>query len=187
MDRISDLAYDAAELRNSSEVDPEIVKKKSDNVLQAKILLDQVRKEHLVSMRKQELEEEREKYIHNVEKIAKDVEKQEINEMFKAADRAIDREDSMFESLVAAIRGKCFVTLFSNSNSFVVSAFKAYRNKIYLFGNKQEIMRLVAEGEKAIEAENFDKLRNVVANMVVYLRGYAQNSGIGDIANIMRG
>lgn len=187
LDRILDLAQDAAELRNSSEVDPEIVKKKSDNVLQAKILLDQVRKENLVSMRKQELEEERKNYTDTVEKVAKDVEKQEINEMFKSADRVIDREDSMFESLVTAIRGKCFITLFSNSDSFVVSVFKAYRNRLYMFSSKQEVMRLVAEGEKAIESENFDKLRNVVANMVGYLRGSAQNSGIGDIANIMRG
>ena len=94
--KVQKLAQEAIDLQDAPSIDPEAVKKNNDNLLEAKKLLDQVRKDNLRPMRERDLSEARTRFEEEIMPIATAVEKKEIRDMLNLAEKVIEREDKTF-------------------------------------------------------------------------------------------
>ena len=186
LSKVRKFARDAIDLQNATSIDPEMVKKNNDNLLEAKKLLDQVRKDNLRPMRKNDLKKAQQ-LVEDVEPIASATEKQEIRDMLKLAEKVIDREDKTFESTISNIEGKCLFINFNRSDKFVSGWFQYYRQNRYLFTDRKRANELISEGEAAIVNDDYQKLRKIIIQLIQILRSDNKSEGMSDIANIMRG
>lgn len=184
--KVRKFAQDAIDLQDAPSIDPEAVKKNNDNLLEAKKILDQVRKDNLRPMRESDLDKARQVF-KEVESMATITEKQEIRDMLKLAEKVIEREDRTFESTIGDIHSKCIFIKFNKSDKFVSGWFQYYRQNRYLFTDKQRANEIIAEGELAIANDDYQKLRKVVVQLTQILRRDTRSEGITDIVNVMRG
>ena len=185
--KVQKLAQEAIDLQDAPSIDPEAVKKNNDNLLEAKKLLDQVRKDNLRPMRERDLSEARTRFEEEIMPIATAVEKKEIRDMLNLAEKVIEREDKTFENTISSIHGKCTAIEFMRSDKFAVGLFQYYRQNRHLFVDKRKLAALVSEGEEAIANGEFKKLRNIIIQMFQIMRKDSSSEGLNDIANIMRG
>ena len=186
LSKVRKFARDAMELQNSLSIDPEMVKKNNDNLLEAKKILDQVRKDNLLTMRENDLKQAQQ-IFEDVESIASATEKQEIRDMFKLAEKVIEREDKSFESTISNIHSKCLFINFERSDKFVSGWFQYYRQNRYLFTDKKRANELISEGEAAVVNDDYQKLRKIIIQLMQIIRSDNKSDGLTDIANIMRG
>lgn len=188
LEQVKKIGTEASELGELAVVDPEKVKKNSDNILKAKMLLDQIRNDYLVAMREKELKDKRDYYKEMVEEHASDVEKEEIENMFNNCEKLMPRKDKAFEATLSEINSKCIHILFNNCFEYVVALFKHFRSCSYEFTDKTQFNQLVDEGMSAIVNDEPAKLRRVVVNMIGIMRRDSTSIGdIGAMANIMKG
>ncbi len=174
-------------MQDCTSIDPEAVKKNSDNLLQAKILLDKIRKDNLTVMRQSEFDDSKEDYESNIEHLISGVEKQQMKDLFNTAENALGRNDKIFENLISTIKSKCTMLRFENDDKFVIGLFMSLRESLYAFTNKDEARRLINLGENAINQNDFDKLRGIIVSLFRLMRSSRDVEGISDITNIMRG
>ena len=188
LEQVKKIGIEASELGERAVVDPEKVKKNSDNLLKAKMLLDQIRNDYLVAMREKELKDKRDYYKEMVEDYASDVEKEEIENMFNNCEKLMPRKDKAFEGTLSEINSKCIHILFNNCIEYVVALFKHFRSCSYEFTDKTQFNQLVDDGLTAIANDEPAKLRRVVVNMIGIMRRDSSSIGdIGAMANIMKG
>lgn len=187
LSKVQNLAQNAINLQDSPSLDPEEVKKNSDNLIEAKKLLDQIRKDNLRMLRENDLDEAQKRFNSDIVSLASSVEKQEIRDMLSLARRVIDRDDKTFENTISNIHGKCTIIEFYNSDRFVVGLFQHYRQRRYLFIDKLKATELISAGENAITSNDFKRLRNIVIQMIQIMRVDRDSDSVNDIANIMRG
>ncbi len=187
LEQVRKLANDAVDLQDCTSIDPEAVKKNSDNLLQAKILLDKIRKDNLTVMRQSEFDDSKEDYESNIEHLISGVEKQQMKDLFNTAENALGRNDKIFENLISTIKSKCTMLRFENDDKFVIGLFMSLRESLYAFTNKDEARRLINLGENAINQNDFDKLRGIIVSLFRLMRSSRDVEGISDITNIMRG
>lgn len=186
LSKVRKFASDAIKLQNAPSIDPEMVKKNNDNLLEAKKILNQIRKDNLRPMRENDLKKAQQLF-EDVEPIASATEKQEIRDMLKLAEKVIEREDKTFESTISNIEGKCLFINFNKSDKFVSGWFQYYRQNRYLFTDRKRANELISEGEAAIVNDDYQKLRKIIIQLLQILRSDSKGEGISDIANIMRG
>lgn len=188
LEQVKKIACDASNLGDSPIIDPEKVKKNSDNIIKAKMLLDKVRNDNLVMIRQKELDKAVEYYENEIKGYASSAEDEEINSMFGNAERLIDRHDRSFEAILQEVHGKSLHILFGNSIEFVAAWFKYLCSHPYEFADKDKYNALVKEGMDVISNNELARLRDIVIRMLGEMRG--DSVSVGDmsiVANIMKG
>ncbi|MBS0243941.1 MAG: Hsp70 family protein, partial [Proteobacteria bacterium] len=167
------------------EVDPEKSKQAMDNVQEAKRLLALTRKEHLKDIRQLELDKAVEFFDKAVRQHARPTEASAFDNLVKTARRAIDNPGSDFESHLDDLRGRNFMILW-RQDWFVIDRFKWLAQDSYLFPDAREHAQWVAVGSEALEANDIDKLRAVVANLDSIRIGTTAEDDMMAGANIVR-
>lgn len=169
----------------SGEADPETAKQAMDNVQEAKRLLALTRKEHLKDIRQLELDRAVDFFDKVVRQHARPTEASSFDNLVKTAQRALENNSSDFESHLDDLRGRNFMILW-RQDWFVIDHFKRLAQASYLFSDAREHAQLVAVGTEAIKANDIDKLRAVVGQLISIQVGSAGDDDMMAGANIVR-
>ena len=188
LDQTRDLAEGVKNLADDPVIDPEKVKKSSDNLVKAKMLLNQIRMENLRDIREREFKNVKEWYEAEVEEFCDETQKRDVRNMLANLEQLISRKTKDFEILSSDIRGKCYwEILFRNSKSFVSGLYITLRAHPYSFKNRGVYQQLVQAGEEAIKNGNFRDLQRTVLQMVGEQKEMIDLNDMSAAANIMRG
>lgn len=182
------IASNAQALDDDAVIDPEKVKKNSDEIIRAKKLLDDIRNDNLVTVRKSELNNLREEYVSSVEKYATPAEKQEFSNAFNNLQSLLGRKDGEFESIIEDLHGRFFSIEFQRSKEFLAGLFNYLRERPFLFEDSTMYHKFVNAGIKLVNDDRYDDLRGLI--IFVIQKGISRNSGdtLSSIAtNIIRG
>ena len=169
----------------SGEADPETAKQAMDNVQEAKRLLALTRKEHLKDIRQLELDRAVDFFEKAVRQHARPTEATSFDNLVKTAQRALENNGSDFESHLDDLRSRNFMILW-RQDWFVIDHFKRLAQASYLFSDAREHAQLVAVGTEAIKANDIDKLRAVVGQLISIQVGSAGDDDMMAGANIVR-
>ena len=169
----------------SGEADPETAKQAMDNVQEAKRLLALTRKEHLKDIRQLELDRVVDFFEKAVRQHARPTEATSFDNLVKTAQRALENNGSDFESHLDDLRSRNFMILW-RQDWFVIDHFKRLAQASYLFSDAREHAQLVAVGTEAIKANDIDKLRAVVGQLISIQVGSAGDDDMMAGANIVR-
>ncbi len=188
LDQTRDLIEGSQELADDPVIDPEKVKKCSDNLIKAKILLDQIRTDNLQNIREKEWKDVKAWYEEDVKEFCDEIQKQDMENMLANLRQLISRKTKDFEALLEEIRGKGYWgVLFRNSEKFVGGVFLAFRSHPYIFKDRAVYQQLVQAGEAAVEKGNLRDLQAVVLQMFEERKESVDMSDMAAVANIMRG
>ena len=177
---------EAASSLSSSETDPEICKQADDNILAAKRLLAEVRKQHLQEIRQLDLDSVLEFFNEHVRQHARSTESSSFDNLARTAQRAIDRGDPDFENYLDQLKNKNFEILW-RQEWFVITKFEWATEKPHQFPDKRRYQELVAQGQEAIQADDIDGLRSVVYELSMIRIGVGGDVELLETANILRG
>ncbi|OYZ68014.1 Hsp70 family protein, partial [Acidovorax sp. 24-64-9] len=169
----------------SGEADPETAKQAMDNVQEAKRLLALTRKEHLKDIRQLELDRSVDFFDNTVRQHARPTEATSFDNLVKTAQRALENNGSDFESHLDDLRSRNFMILW-RQDWFVIDHFKRLAQASYRFSDAREHAQLVAVGTEAIKANDIDKLRAVVGQLISIQVGSAGDDEMMAGANIVR-
>ena len=169
----------------SGEADPETAKQAMDNVQEAKRLLALTRKEHLKDIRQLELDRAVDFFENTVRQHARPTEASSFDNLVKTAQRALENNSSDFESHLDDLRSRNFMILW-RQDWFVIDHFKRLAQASYLFSDAREHAQLVAVGIEAIKANDIDKLRAVVGQLISIQVGSAGDDDMMAGSNIVR-
>ena len=169
----------------SGEADPETAKQAMDNVQEAKRLLALTRKEHLKDIRQLELDRAVDFFEKAVRQHARPTEVTSFDNLVKTAQRALENNGSDFESHLDDLRSRNFMILW-RQDWFVIDHFKRLAQASYLFSDAREHAQLAAVGTEAIKANDIDKLRAVVGQLISIQVGSAGDDDMMAGANIVR-
>lgn len=187
LDTIRELAEESQSLADDPVIDPEKVKKNSDNLIKAKVLLNKIKEDNQENIREKALADIRAWYQSEVEPLCNDTERNDMQSMIDSLARLVRRKTTEFEELASSIRDKGYwEILFERSTSFVGGLFSYLRSRPYNFADREQYHQLVQEGESAIENDDFDRLKRVVATMIVSQKQNVDMSEMSAAANIMR-
>lgn len=197
LDEVSDVVDDPKleqarkKLSRASELDPddpdtERAQESMENILEAKRLLAQVRKEHLKEIRQLDLDHAKQFFDGHIREHARPSEETSFDNLVRTAQREIDRNGKGFENHLDELRGKNFEILW-RQDWFVVEKFKDMAQSPYNFSDQNRFKELVAAGLELLQTDEIDKLRGVVAQLSMMQIGSVSEMQMLDIANIVRG
>ena len=177
-------------LSSASDVDPddpdtERAQEATEKVLEAKRLLAEVRKEHLKEIRKLDLDRAKQSFDDHIREHARPSEETAFDNLVRTAQREIDRNGKGFENHLDELRGKYFEILW-RQDWFVVERFKRMAQAPHNFSDQPRFKELVAEGMQFLQADEIDKLRQVVAQLGMMQISSGSETQMLDIANIIR-
>jgi molecular chaperone DnaK len=165
--KVSDPKLDAAldKLgRAENPADPETAKRAEQNIIEAKALFAQARKERLTEMRQVELDHWVTSFREHVQQFAVPAEVTAFENLARTAQRDIDAKSLDFDIHVSELRAKGFAILWKQ-DWFVVGRFKMLAERPWLFGDTARHAELVARGAAALKADNISTLRNVIIEL----------------------
>lgn len=188
--RLGQIRIMAEELQNLADspvIDPERVKKSSDNLVKAKQLLDQIRTDNLKSLREKELNKVRNWFENQVKPYCDEAQRGDMENMIENLVRLIAHKSRDFETLMSDIYDKgIWGILFRNSNEFIGQLFIYYRSRPYAYKNQNTYHELVQTGEKAIAENDFEQLRKIVVQMIMEQKQTINIGDMSEVANITR-
>jgi molecular chaperone DnaK len=122
------------------------------------------RKGHLKVIRQLELDKTVGFFESSVRKYARPAESSSFDNLAKTAQRAIENNSGDFESHLDELRGKNFWILW-RQDWFVIDRFKWLSEDTYLFPDAGEHVQVCSLGKQALQANDIDKLREVVYHL----------------------
>lgn len=176
----------AAASLDKQEAEAEKAQEAMENVLEAKKLLAQVRKEHMKEIRRMDLDSVAAFFEQHVRQYARPSEASAFDNLVKTAQRAIERNDKDFEHHMDELRGKNFDILW-RQDWFILERFKWLAGSPHLFADKPRFEELVQAGAQFMREDNMEKLRDIVARLSMMQIGGSPDNDIFDAANIIRG
>lgn len=174
----------AARSLKPDETNAESTKQAMNDVLEARRLLGQVRKDHAKQIRQMELDQLQgifEKLVQH----ARPSETTAIKNLFITAQRALERNDHEFENVLDEVRRRGFEILW-RQDWFVVGRFKSMVESPESFADRRRFQDLAAMGLQALEADDISRLREVVRSLVLIQIAEAPDEQGVDVANILR-
>lgn len=170
----------------SAEADPEAAKQALDDIQDARKLLAQARKAHQGTIRKLELDKTVAFFDASVRQHARPAEANTFDNLVKTAARVIESNTGEFDSHLDELRGKNFSILW-RQDWFVINRFKWLAEAAYLFPDANEHSQLCKMGQQALQANDIDKLRQVIVQLDSARIGTAGDDDILSAANIVMG
>ncbi|HEV7611617.1 MAG TPA: Hsp70 family protein [Steroidobacteraceae bacterium] len=167
-------------------LDPEIAKRGMDTIQEARRLLALVRRDHLADMRRMELDIAVNHFEQSLRKLARPAEATAFDKLVRTAQRAIDRSAGDFETHLDGLRSRNFQIMW-RQDWFAIDRFKALADAPHLFPAAQEHADLVALGAEALEANDIDKLRSVVAQLDAKRFWAPSDADLAGSVNLLRG
>ena len=177
---------DRAAASKGNEGDPETAKQAMDDIQEAKKLLAQARKEHQKVIRQMELDKTIEFFNVRIREHARPAEAGAFDNLAKTAQRTIENNSGDFESHLDELRGKNFMILW-RQDWFVIDRFQWLSEDVFLFPDANEHAELCKIGKQALQANDIDKLRQVVAHLDSTRIGTADEDDMVARSNILVG
>ncbi|WP_018405186.1 Hsp70 family protein [Marinobacter gelidimuriae] len=166
--------------------DPESAKQAMENILDAKRLIADVKKAHLKETRTIELEHVVDFFDNYVRGNARPSEASSFDALAHTARSAIQDNDTSFDNHLDELRGKNFEILW-RQDWFVVEKFKSMAKAPQQFTDRQMFTQLVQAGMDAMEKDDIDRLRAVIAELSQIQAGIGAGDELFDVANIIKG
>ncbi len=166
--------------------DNELVLKAREQVLEARSLLSEVRRDRLSEIRRIDLDNTVEFFDEYIRQYARPSEERAFDNAVANARRAIDKPDRDFEDYLDDLRSKNFTVLW-RQDWFVVGKFKSMVAKPYQFSDQRLFEDLVAMGEQCMKRDEIEKLRQVVAQLAQLQMDMSSETDLLEITNIIRG
>jgi molecular chaperone DnaK len=177
-----DSAITAKDLSN----DAESAKQAMDDVLEAKKCIAEVRKRHLKEIRQMDLDNCLEYFEGYLREFARDTEVKSYLNLGRTAQRAIDKNSSDFETHLDELKGRNWQILW-RQDWFVVDRFKSLSEEEHLFPDRHSHAALVKAGIEALNADDMDRLRQIVGELFMTRMGSAGEDDLTVPVNIVRG
>jgi len=157
-----------------------------ENVLEARRLLAQVRKEHLKEIRQIDLDGVVSFFEEHIRQHARPSEASAFDNLAKTAQRCIGETNQNFEHYLDEMKGKNFEILW-RQDWFVVERFKSMVNSPHLFADKYRFEELANIGAQLMRSDDIEKLRTIVAQLSMIQIGGVSDNELFDVVNIIRG
>ena len=157
-----------------------------ENVLEARRLLAQVRKEHRKEIRQIDLDSVVSSFDEDIRQFARPSEASAFSNLAKTAQRSIDRNDTEFEHYLNELKYKCFEILW-RQDWFVVVRFKQMADSPHLFADRHRFEQLAKIGKQLLHSDDIEKLRSIVQQLSMIQIGGGPDNEMPDVANIIRG
>ena len=126
-------------------------------------------------------------FENTLREFAKPVDVSKFNNLVRSAERAIDNKNSDFDGYIDELRQLNFDILWKQ-DWFVVNQFKNMIENPYQFSDKGQFDRLGEEGLHAMQNDDIDRLRGVVAQLAqIQIGGGSLQDDMLTSANIIRG
>jgi molecular chaperone DnaK len=170
----------------NANADPERAKEALDRIQEAKMLIALARKEHLKEIREMELDRLEEFFSVHIRPIARPTDISIMENLLRTARRAITNNSADFEGHIDELRGKNFQILW-RQEWFVIDRFKQLSDDAHLFLDETEHMALVEQGQAALQANDIEKLRGIVAQLMTIRIGSSGDDQLLASANILQG
>lgn len=174
-----------AESLSDSESDPETTKQAMDDILQAKKILAQVRKDNLKETRQIDLDRIVKLFDDVARSIARPAEATSFDTLVITAQKSLRDNGTDFENLLAQLWSKTSGIL-GRQDWFVVDRFKHLAESEHLFMDQSQHKELITLGKEAIQADDINKLRNVVALLDALRIDSGSDSDMLAVTNIVR-
>ena len=175
----------ASEIR-SDNTDTERAQESMENILEAKKLLSEVRKDHLKDIRQLDLDQVKQYFDDYIREFARPSEATAFDNLVRTAQREIDRNGKDFENHIDELRTKNFEILW-RQDWFVVGRFKHIAETPHNFTDQKRYEELVSIGVGLMQNDDIDKLREVVAQLSMMQIGSVSETEMLDMTNIIRG
>ncbi|MDR2693603.1 MAG: Hsp70 family protein [Chitinispirillales bacterium] len=166
--------------------DAEKTQEAMEKILEAKKLIAQVRKDNLKKIRQAGLDSEIESFGKRVRQYARPAEISAFDNLAKAAQQSIAQNDKEFERHIGELRDNSLVIL-GRQPWFVTGLFDRLKASPATFVDKQRFDDLVERGEQCKRADDVDKLRQIINELLSIRIDMDSGGGIAEMANIISG
>ena len=176
----------AANIDSQESCDPEDVQKASNELLDAKKLINKTRQDNLKVIRQMDLDSCVEFFDEVVRQYASPAEEHSFDSLIRTAQRSIERNDSDFDNILDNMKTKNTLILL-RQDWFIVDWYQratASSSNYLDQGRFNELKRL---GNQALAEDNIDQLRTVLFELLSIQIHSDSGDGMFDIANIVKG
>jgi len=168
--KVSDTKLDSAFLKldqatklAEQSADPETAKRAMDSVQDAKRLLAEIKERNRKDIRQMDLDKCLAQF-ERLRELARPTEASAFDSLVVTARRAIDLPPPQFESTIGQLWGKIFGILI-RQDWWIVDRFKWLADSPHFFPDQSQHVELVNHGRAALQADDIEKLRQVVGLM----------------------
>ena len=186
LERARKKAEIAANIDSREECDTEDAQKASNELLEAKILINRSRQENLTVIRQMDLDNCVGFFDEVVRQYAKPAEEQSFDSLVRTAQRSIDRNDADFDNILDNIKTKNTIILL-RQDWFIVDWYRRATASHSNYLDQAKFFELKRLGDQALANDDIDKLREILFELLSIRIQADSGEGMFDIANIVKG
>lgn len=164
----------------------EEAQKAINELLEAKELVAQARQEHIKEIRQIDLDSCADFFNETVRQYAKQSEGEAFDNLTRAAQRSIDRNDTDFENHLDELKGKNFAILW-RQDWFAIDWFNRMIQNPYNFSDRDHFEDLRRTGLSFVKNDQIDELRAIVSELSDIQITETTGENMFDIVNIIKG
>ena len=176
----------AANIDSQEACDPEDVQKASNELLEAKKLINRTRQKNLKEIRQLDLDSCVEFFDEVVRKYAKPAEEHSFDSLARTAQRSIDRGDADFDNILDNLKTKNTIILV-RQDWFIVDWYKRAVSSSSNYLDQARFRELKRLGDQALGKDDIDQLRSVLSELMKIIIHADSGESMFDIANIVKG
>ena len=176
----------AANIDSQEACDPEDVQKASNELLDAKKLINKTRQDNLKVIRQMDLDSCVEFFDEVVRQYANPAEEHSFDSLIRTAQRSIDRNDSDFDNILDNMKTKNTIILL-RQDWFIVDWYQRATASSSNYLDQARFNELKRLGDQALADDDIDQLRAVLFELLSIQIHSDSSDGMFDIANIVKG
>ena len=176
----------AANIDSQEACDPEDVQKASNELLDAKKLINKTRQDNLKVIRQMDLDSCVKFFNEVVRQYANPAEEHSFDSLIRTAQRSIDRNDSDFDNILDNMKTKNTLILLKQ-DWFIVDWYQRATALSSNYLDQSRFSELKRLGDKALSEDDIDQLRTVLFELLSIQIHSDSGDGMFDIANIVKG
>lgn len=185
LQKLGEIASKAINIRQDSS-DREELQHISDDILQAKKILNKLRRENLSEIRQKELDHLIEYYQQKMIKYSDEDDQNEYDKLFESAKQAIRNNNSEFEDILDQIRYLNYRVNIKNNSEFPAQWFIWKIQNPENYSDENAFNQLVSAGKQAIENNDIQTLKQILNELArIEIRDF--DEGMEMMTNITRG
>ena len=176
----------AANIDSQEDCDPEDVQKASNELLEAKKLINKTRQDNLKVIRQMDLDSCVKFFDDVVRQFAKPAEEHSFDNLVRTAQRSIDRNDADFDNILDNLKTRNTIILL-RQDWFIVDWYQRATSTSSNYLDQARFNELKRLGDQALADDDVDQLRTVLFELLSIQIHPDSGEGMFDIANIVKG
>jgi molecular chaperone DnaK len=185
LDRAREKAQKATSLGSETH-DQEDTLKASEELLEAKKIVAQVGQEHNKEIRQMDLDSCADIFNKVVRQHAKPSQAEAFDNLTRAAQRSIDRNDPDFENQLLELKGKNFAILW-RQDWFAIACFNRMVQHPFNYTDRSIFEDQIRAGKMYVKNDQIDELRDVLIKLSSIEITDSTGENMFDVVNIIRG